>query len=184
MKLIFFETLKVKDWSGGTTTELFIYPQNSAYNSMNFDFRISTATIEIERSEFTSLPGVKRTLMVLEGTLELNHEGHHSTILEKYEKDSFLGDWKTTSGGRAVDFNLMILNPELNGFIRHIQIGKKKEITFTTSKHGLVFIHKGSVHIEQEDTVMTNGDAIYFNQNDELTITGISNVVLIFVIIE
>ncbi|MBL7899782.1 MAG: HutD family protein [Crocinitomicaceae bacterium] len=183
MKIIPFETLKTAEWSGGSTTQLFIYPEKSSYKNMDFDFRISTATIEIPTSKFTSLPGVRRTLMVLEGTLELEHKGHHSTILEKFEKDSFEGDWETTSGGEAEDFNLMIRNPDLNGYVRHVQIGKKKTINLSTSKHGFIFVYKGSVGLNETD-VLTKGDSVYFDETDEISITGISNAILIYVIVE
>lgn len=94
-------------WAGGTTTELLIYPQGSSYKALDFDFRLSIATVNLEKSVFTSLPGISRTLMVLDGSLELAHEGHHATRLQKFESDNFLGDWTTTSFGRATDFNLM-----------------------------------------------------------------------------
>ncbi|MBL6445643.1 HutD family protein [Fulvivirga sp. 29W222] len=94
-------------WAGGTTTELLIYPEDSTYKALNFDFRLSIATVNTEKSVFTPLPSVCRTLMVLDGNLELIHEGHHSTKLGKFEFDSFLGDWTTTSLGKAKNFNLM-----------------------------------------------------------------------------
>ena len=64
--------------SGGTTTQLFIYSWNETYSNLQFDFRISTATVEVETSIFTQLPGVRRTLMVLDGTMELHHQHHHT----------------------------------------------------------------------------------------------------------
>lgn len=183
MQIIPFEELKTTEWSGGTTTELFIFPKSASYKKMDFDFRISTATIEIMKSTFTSLPGVKRTLMVLNGTLELDHKGQHSTILEAFEKDNFLGDWETTSGGIAEDFNLMIRNPELNGFVRHIQLSKKKSLTLQTNKHGFIFIYKGTLALNEEFQ-LTNGDSIYFDNTESITLTGISNALLIYVLIE
>ncbi len=94
-------------WSGGTTTELFIYPGTANYQNRDFDFRISTASVEVEQSDFTALPGYSRKLMVLEGVVTLNHEGHHSKKLYKFDVDEFEGAWKTTSKGRCIDFNLM-----------------------------------------------------------------------------
>ena len=69
MKIYPASTQKTAKWSGGLTTELFIYPEGSAYSERNFDFRLSTATVEIETSVFTPLPHVQRTLMVLELSL-------------------------------------------------------------------------------------------------------------------
>lgn len=111
MKIIKSSELKTTSWSGGKTTELFIYPENSEYKLLNFDFRISTATIEVEESTFTKLPGVQRILLLLEGKLELIHEEHHSKLIQLYDEDVFEGDWVTHSKGKAVDFNIMTTKP-------------------------------------------------------------------------
>jgi len=95
------------NWGGGSTTELFCFPETESYAQRNFDFRLSTATVEVETSSFTPLKGVDRTLMVLEGTMTLTHENHHSKLLHKFEIDRFDGGWKTTSQGKCSDFNLM-----------------------------------------------------------------------------
>ncbi len=94
-------------WAGGTTTQLAIFPENADYSKRNFLFRISTATVETEESEFTNLPGVSRIIMILDGTLWLNHEGHYSKTLQKFDTDLFDGSWKTSSKGKVTDFNLM-----------------------------------------------------------------------------
>ena len=104
------QNTKTTDWFGGKTTELYIYPENSEYKNLDFDFRLSTASITIESSDFTALPTVKRILILLEGSLELTHENHHSKVLKPYESDQFLGDWKTSSIGKAIDFNIMTRN--------------------------------------------------------------------------
>lgn len=98
---------KVSDWSGGTTTELFIFPPDASYQERNFVFRLSTARIEIEKSTFTSLPGVTRKIMILDGEIRINHQNHYAKTLRKFDVDTFEGDWKTTSVGRCTDFNLM-----------------------------------------------------------------------------
>lgn len=95
-------------WSGGTTTEIAIYPADSAYSRRDFLWRASSATVEADESEFTSLPGFWRLIMVLEGELELEHVGHHHTWLLPFEQDAFDGAWITRSRGRARDFNLML----------------------------------------------------------------------------
>jgi uncharacterized protein len=96
-----------KLWSGGTTTQLFIWPQDADYAKRNFLFRLSTATVETETSEFTQLPGIFRKIMILEGETRLEHEGYHSKTLKAFEQDAFEGDWKTLSFGSCTDFNLM-----------------------------------------------------------------------------
>ena len=46
------------NWSGGSTTEFYIYPPQSSYSQRDFAIRISSATVDVESSEFTLLPGL------------------------------------------------------------------------------------------------------------------------------
>lgn len=94
-------------WAGGTTTQLAIFPENAIYSNRDFLFRISTAKVEAEESGFSSLPGVSRVIMILDGTLLLKHEGHYAKTLQKFDTDLFDGSWKTNSKGKVTDFNLM-----------------------------------------------------------------------------
>lgn len=97
----------VSVWSGGTTTQLFIYPPQSDYARRDFLLRISSATVDCEQSTFTALPGVSRIILPLRGTLHLSYRDHGEVFLREYEQDSFDGGWETTSVGKATDFNLM-----------------------------------------------------------------------------
>jgi len=101
------QQFKMSNWSGGTTTELFIFPHDASYQKRNFIFRLSTARVEMEKSEFTSLPGVTRKIVILDGEIRINHHNHYAKTLSKFDVDSFKGDWKTTSVGTCTDFNLM-----------------------------------------------------------------------------
>ena len=74
--------LPVSRWSGGTTTQLAIWPEGAVYAERNFVWRVSSARVETQESEFTSLPGVARCLMVLDGTLHLEHEGRYEFMVE------------------------------------------------------------------------------------------------------
>ncbi|AOT69351.1 HutD family protein [Geosporobacter ferrireducens] len=95
-------------WTGGTTTQLAIFPKDALYSERNFLWRMSSAKVEVEESVFTSLPGIRRLIMVLEGELQLDHEGHHKIALAPFEQDRFRGDWTTKSRGKVTDFNLMM----------------------------------------------------------------------------
>ncbi|OGS70971.1 MAG: hypothetical protein A3F91_11120 [Flavobacteria bacterium RIFCSPLOWO2_12_FULL_35_11] len=101
------EDFKTTKWCGGSTTELYIHPSTTTYAAGNFNFRISSATVEIENSDFTILPGVSRQLMVLKGSIKLSHKNHHEIQLNKREIDCFEGSWETSAVGTCVDFNLM-----------------------------------------------------------------------------
>ena len=107
MKIISNKDFITKNWSGGQTTELAIYPAKSTFANRDFLYRISIATINISSSDFTPLPDVDRTLLLLEGELKLIHENHHESFLMAFSQDSFKGDWNTHSIGIAKDFNLM-----------------------------------------------------------------------------
>jgi environmental stress-induced protein Ves len=112
---------KTTSWSGGSTTELFIYPPEADFQQRDFDFRLSTATVEVLASNFTPLQDVSRTLMVLEGQMTLSHQNHHSKTLNNFEVDHFDGGWQTQSKGRCVDFNLMTKG-QTSGKLEHITV--------------------------------------------------------------
>lgn len=109
-------------WSGGATTQLCIYPENSTLQARDFLFRISTATVESESSTFTVLPGVERQLMVLDRLLVITHENNQPYVLNPFESARFKGDWLTTSQGKATDFNVMTGEP-VEAALSHVHIG-------------------------------------------------------------
>lgn len=94
-------------WSGGTTTELAIYPPGASYAARDFAWRLSTAIVTAATSTFTALPGWHRLLMVLSGKMHLEHTGQHQVTLAPFEQDSFSGSWLTHCTGTGQDFNLM-----------------------------------------------------------------------------
>ncbi|CEM62648.1 HutD family protein [Treponema phagedenis] len=101
---------KTTTWSGGTTTELFIYPPESEYAKRNFLLRLSSATVDLEQSEFTLLPGIRRFIAPLTGDLQIGHDGKQFITLKPYELYEFDGGIKTVSIGKVRDFNVMVQN--------------------------------------------------------------------------
>lgn len=97
----------VSDWSGGKTKELAIFPADSRYADREFIYRISSATVDLDESDFTLLPDYDRVLMVLQGSSVLTYNGKKTVHLNELEQDSFDGAWNTKSYGRITDFNLM-----------------------------------------------------------------------------
>lgn len=102
------ENYKNGNWMGGTTKELAIFPRESQYLDRNFIWRLSSATVDTEESDFSRLPDYDRVLMVLEGEAVLSYEGQRVARLTKLEQDRFDGAWKTKSFGKITDFNLMV----------------------------------------------------------------------------
>lgn len=133
-----FTLTKAKDrttakWAGGTTTQLAIYPEGTEYTKFNFLFRLSTATVEVEESTFTFMPGVTRHLMILEGKLDIDHKGRYKKHLDKFGYDVFDGEWPTTAKGKVTDFNLMVRDSDSNrksgGKLQAIALRERQEET-------------------------------------------------------
>ena len=130
IKLIKNDEFRTSKWSGGTTTEIAIYPKDAIYSKRNFTWRLSSAKVQVEESTFTSLPGINRIIMILDGELRLEHDGHHQCTLEPFEQDSFSGSWNTKSFGKVTDFNLM-MNEGCSGELEPIVIKEGEESKFT-----------------------------------------------------
>ncbi len=112
---------------GGVPQQKLLYIQRIQFMAKkNFTWRLSSAKVEMEESNFTSLPGINRIIMVLEGRLKLEHIGHHECTLEPFQQDSFSGSWETKSYGKVVDFNLM-MNHQCDGELEPIVIKKDEK---------------------------------------------------------
>lgn len=157
------EDQKTSQWSGGTTTELFLYPPEGSYASRNFLFRLSSAYCEDAESVFTILPGVRRILMVLDGRITLCHNGKRKVTLEKGDQDHFTGDETTKSKGGCVDFNLMLKDgTEGNLFYRRLQPEMKINLDdfsikgkpdLTDGSYFGVYLAKGKVSLAKRHKV-------------------------------
>lgn len=131
MRNMMFELYKKEDyevgtWAGGTTTQLAIYPVGADYKKRDFLWRLSSATVDLEESDFTPLPDYDRTLIVLDGEVVIVHKGVRAIRLRQYEQDRFSGAYDTKSYGCIVDFNLMVRKGS-EGFCEVITL--KEEIT-------------------------------------------------------
>jgi len=165
------ENIKASDlvtnkWSGGTTTQLAIYPKDAEYKKQDFLFRISTATVEVEESTFTKLPGISRKLMILDGEIKIEHQKHYSKTLRKFEQDSFEGDWDTKSFGKATDFNLMTTG-KAKGNIESLILEKNKKTQFGSDFNYLgLYIYSGEIELT------VNQKHLKISQGDFLSIIG------------
>lgn len=129
VELLRQENYKPTFWSGGMATELTTYPLNSDYASKNFLWRLGVAKIDIPESTFSSLPKVSRKFMVIEGQITLDHENKYKKLLNSFEQDDFMGDWKTKTYGKASVFNLMT-RENYNGELIHLNISPNKQLKF------------------------------------------------------
>lgn len=108
-------TVLVKDtefiksnWSGGETLEMAIFPLRSQYINRDFIWRLSSATIDDETSDFTVLDDFQRSLAVLEGEVILNLRNEETLKLHTFETIDFDGSWDVKSYGKIRDLNLMV----------------------------------------------------------------------------
>ncbi len=140
-------------WPGGTTTQLYIYPEDGNYAERNFQARISSATVDVVKSEFTSLPNVKRYLMIFEGHLDLIHGVNTRVELEPYQVDEFDGGSPTVSYGKVVDFNLM-LKDGADGVMETAQLKSAEQSVIEREKdYNLlcIYVKEGSMKIANQE---------------------------------
>ncbi len=175
MRLIKAENVQVKNWSGGTTKELYIYPKESEYINREFSYRISTATVDVEESTFTALPEYNRLLMILEGEMYIEHEGHHKLKMKPYDIDVFHGSWNTTSKGKVVDFNLMT-NSTCSGELKYHTNITNIVIKAMKNEHRVLYVYKGSVKASEE---CLEGSVFVLKEDEilELTLTNESIII-------
>ncbi|MBU5669838.1 HutD family protein [Peptoniphilus sp. MSJ-1] len=107
MKFIKRDEFKDSKWSGGVTTEVFIYPEEASVSEKNFDLRISTATCELEESTYTPYNGFYRYITPIDNVMNIKTRGEEYE-LNPYEVLFFDGDAQTKSSGDVRDFNLII----------------------------------------------------------------------------
>ena len=179
-KVIKASSLKSSPWSGGETTELFMYPGDAEYATRNFNFRLSTATVKVEESTFTALPGITRTLMVLDGEMTLTHGAHHTAKLGRFDSDNFKGDWQTSSKGKCTDFNLMTMG-DTEGTVESLPVNKGKQIFISFSENIqqlVIYVYSGQIKIE--DTTIEAGDlGVFKNPTKSIEIIGVEKSALI-----
>ena len=109
-------------WSGGTTTQLAIAPDGAVYAERSFLWRVSSATVELETSDFTPLPDYNRLITTLQGEIDLSHDGGDWIHLRPFDVHRFDGAVATSSRGRCTDFNLMLRKGRVDGSMEAIEL--------------------------------------------------------------
>jgi environmental stress-induced protein Ves len=163
--------LKAARWAGGTTTQLAIWPEGTEYTKFNFQFRISKATVEVEESTFTFMPGVKRHLMILDGSLRIDHKGRYIKQLDKFGYDIFDGEWPTTAKGKVSDFNLMTRG-KTSGKLQALILRDRNETTLDYGQnvtHSSYFVASGNVRLicGSYSATLNQGDFAFIEHENE-----------------
>ena len=137
-------------WAGGTTTQISIMPNDAKYAERDFLWRISSATVDLEESDFTPLPDYHRWIATIKGTMELSHNGSEKISLAPYAVHPFDGDDATHSWGKCTDFNLMLRKGKAHGNLQTVLLEEgatlNKEIGLETDRVDILcYCAEGSI---------------------------------------
>ena len=140
----------VSDWSGGRTVQLSIGPEGEQYADRKFLWRISSATVELETSEFTALPDYERLIAPIRGEMILSHNGGEEILLRPYDVHRFDGADLTVSKGKCTDFNLMLRKGCVTGEMRSVRLGSGEQLRITPEMPGdtvLLYLAEGTARV-------------------------------------
>lgn len=170
IKVIKEDEFITSEWMGGKTTQMFIYPNNSNYKTLDFKWRISSAIVELEESEFTKLEGVNRFITPLNRELTLTHDFSNYIKLNPYDIYEFDGRIGThSSSGKVVDFNLMMSNGARGNLIKE-DIEGETIIKILHSHNKYLELFEAFYSYEARLTITINKEEILLNPNELLII--------------
>ena len=143
-------------------------------------------SVEIEKSEFTSLPGVTRKIVILDGEIRINHHNHYAKTLSKFDVDAFKGDWKTTSVGTCTDFNLMT-TLKTNSELTAVEIEENQLLDYPV-KPGwdwlIIYLYSGqiNIHLDNDFFDLDPGNLLVISNvtSSALHIKGVKKSELVF----
>ena len=153
----------VSTWKGGKTTQLCIVPENASLQERNFDLRISSATIDLEHSEFSDFRGYRRYLMKLEGDITLLIDDK-TIIIKRDEAFEFMGDEKVISISKepSRDFNVIIKKD------KKADISIKENEKLNTNKGEYIFsLEKAKINGKDVDKY-----ALYETDDESINLEG------------
>lgn len=135
-------------WSGGTTTQLAISPEGAVYADRDFLWRLSSATVELDHSDFTPLPDYNRFLSVLEGEIQLKIDADAPVPVAPGRIVAFDGGVPVESWGKCVDFNLMVRKGRAQGAVSVLSSDHTQEGEWTPEAGDLaIYCVSGEVRL-------------------------------------
>ena len=179
---------EVSAWSGGTTTQLAIFPPEAKYAERDFLWRVSSAAVALEESDFTALPDYDRLIATLQGEIVLTHNGGAPLRLRPFEVHAFSGADATHSQGRCTDFNLMLRRGRAKGSMEALRLTDRPVSLPSPSKGEwlLLYCVEGAAAARRADAegaeaepkapvtpvVLSEGEALLLTEAAVLTLTG------------
>lgn len=192
------EDMSSSVWSGGTTTEIAIYPEKAKYAERDFVWRISTAKVELYESDFTPLPDYERLIASIDGVMLLSHEknggcaardGHvteGSCAVYGSENASevridpistvyrFDGGAKTHCVGRAKDLNLMLRKGRAEGKMEFVRQGETKKLSLAPNETAVIYSISGKWARSYENNDSVDEEVLFFAENGNYALFRIS----------
>ena len=160
----------VSEWSGGTTTQLAIYPESALYADRDFLWRLSSAEVRTPESDFTPLPDYDRLISVVSGKMDLAVGGAGHVALEPLEVFAFDGGTPVKSRGLCSDFNLMMRKGKCRGTIETFELGDgcsavwmpcvSEVYTHCKCLHLAIYCTCGEVLLPDEDMAAHEGELL------------------------
>ena len=65
------EDFIVHRWSGGTTSEIFLFPPSSCWEKKDFQIRISSADCRVDGAPYSDFTGFTRHILPLRGSMKV-----------------------------------------------------------------------------------------------------------------
>ena len=169
------EQMQTSTWSGGTTTQICIYPREAKYADRQFLWRISSATVDLAESDFTPLPDYDRYISTLQGEIELTHGQKPSIRLKPFEIHGFSGAEDTHCVGICRDFNLMLRRGAAEGSMEALMLCGERILPAGSGRgETLVYCAAGSCRVQAGDTALSlaPGEAALADNCMILRVTG------------
>lgn len=154
-------------WSGGTTTQIAISPAGARYADRDFLWRVSSATVELDASDFTPLPDYERFLSTLQGSIHVSHDGGGPLALTPGNIHRFDGGAATRSEGICTDFNLMLRKGRCSGEMRCLHLGEHGAAKLSRTAGPESGRHTFLVYCAEGDGELSmDGEAVRFSKGE------------------
>lgn len=163
----------VSNWSGGKTIQIAIAPEGAVYADRDFLWRVSSATADLDESDYTPLPDYQRWLSVFDRPIRLQHDGGEVITLNPYGIHCFDGGTATRSWGRCVDFNLMLRKGKAKGSLQAVLLSGRQPLEPQGADTMLLYCTEGSGTVGEIS--LKAGEAVLVQDVKEdttVTVTG------------
>ena len=188
IKLLTENDYKTTLWSGGKTCQIMIYPYDADFSKKDFIWRISSATVETEKSTFTIFKDYNRYISTIEGNIKLTHQNDSKDyLLKEYELHSFDGAVDTQSLGKCTDYNLMLRKNKAEADIKSISLQKNEEMDLSINvgenEFFIIFCGDGKFNLQYRNEkieVISKNAILIEDFSEKVTIMAEKNTNIIY----